>query len=85
MQNQELKVNVMPSSSTALIKLNDAIEFSGGSSMSAPTWRASCRCFTAKTTEDTPKVVDCRWDVAKIRNSKVQRIQSLDRFGPPRA
>jgi hypothetical protein len=30
-------MNVMPSLSTALVKLNDAIEFSGGSSMSPPT------------------------------------------------
>jgi hypothetical protein len=39
------------------VKLNDAIEFSSGSSMSTPTWRASCRCFTTTPTEDTPKVV----------------------------
>jgi hypothetical protein len=51
MQNQELKVNVVPSSSTALVKLNDAIEFSGGSLMSTNTWCASCRCFTATPTE----------------------------------
>jgi hypothetical protein len=31
----------------ALVNLNEAIEFTGGSSMRAPTWRASCRCFTA--------------------------------------
>jgi hypothetical protein len=34
---------------------------------------------------DTPKVVDCRWGVAEIRNLKVQGTQDLDRFRPPRA
>jgi hypothetical protein len=36
---------------TVLVKLNDAIELSSGSSASTPTWRASCRCFTSKPTE----------------------------------
>jgi hypothetical protein len=35
----------------------DAIEFAGGSTMRAPTWRASCRCFTGCPPRDIPKVV----------------------------
>jgi hypothetical protein len=35
--------------------LNDTIEFSGGCSMNTPTWRASCRCFTATPTEGYPQ------------------------------
>jgi hypothetical protein len=31
--------------------LNDAIEFARESSMSTPTWRARCWCFTIKPTE----------------------------------
>jgi hypothetical protein len=84
-QIQELKTKVVPSSSTLLVKLKDAIEFSGGCSMNTPTWRASCWCFTTKPTEGYPQVVNCRWGVAEIRNSKVQGTQSLDRFRPPRA
>jgi hypothetical protein len=53
--------------------------------MNTPTWRASCWCFTTKPTEGYPQVVNCRWGVAEIRNSKVQGTQSLDRFRPPRA
>jgi hypothetical protein len=44
-------MKVVPSSSTVLVKLRDAIEFSGGCSMNNPTWRASYRCFTATPTE----------------------------------
>jgi hypothetical protein len=40
-QIQELKIKVVPSSSMALVKLKDAIEFPGGCSMNTPTWRAS--------------------------------------------
>jgi hypothetical protein len=43
----------VPLSSTALVKLKDAIEFSGGCSMNTPTWRTSCRCPP----RDTPEVV----------------------------
>jgi hypothetical protein len=56
-QIQEPKTKVVPSSSTVLVKLRDVIEFSGGCSMNNPTWRASCRCFTATPTEGYPKVV----------------------------
>jgi hypothetical protein len=38
-QTHELKTSVVPSGSTALVNLNDAIEFAGGSSMRIPTWR----------------------------------------------
>jgi hypothetical protein len=41
--------------STTLVKLKDAIEFSSGCSMNTPTWRASCRCFTATPTEGYPQ------------------------------
>jgi hypothetical protein len=37
MQTQEPKVIIVPSSGTALVKLKDAIEFSGGCSMITPT------------------------------------------------
>jgi hypothetical protein len=35
--------------------LNDAIEFTGGSSMSAPTWHTSCWCFTTTPIEGYPR------------------------------
>jgi hypothetical protein len=54
-QIQEPKMRVVPSSSTVLVKLRDAIEFSGGCSMSTPTWRARCRYFTATPTEGYPR------------------------------
>jgi hypothetical protein len=47
----------VPLSSTTLVKLNDTIEFSDGSSMSTPTWRISCQCFIATPTEGYPEVV----------------------------
>jgi hypothetical protein len=50
MQIHEPKLNVVPSLSTALVKLNVAIEFARGSSMNAPTGHASSRYFTAKPT-----------------------------------
>jgi hypothetical protein len=62
----ELKVNVLPSSSTMLVKLNDGTKFARESSMSTPTWCASCRCFTVKPIEGYPEVVGFRWGVAKI-------------------
>jgi hypothetical protein len=37
MQIQDPKINVLPSSSTTLVKLKDAIEFSSGCSMNTPT------------------------------------------------
>jgi hypothetical protein len=55
MQIQEPKMKVVPSSSTALVKLKDGIEFSGGCLMNTPTWRASCRCFIATLTEGYPR------------------------------
>jgi hypothetical protein len=54
-QIQEPKMKVVPSSSTALVKLKDAIEFSGGCSMNTPTWRAKYRCFTTTLTEGYPR------------------------------
>jgi hypothetical protein len=48
-------MKVVPSSSMALVKLKDAIEFSGGCSMNTPTWRGSYRCFTATPTEGYPR------------------------------
>jgi hypothetical protein len=47
-------MKVVPSSSTTLVKLNDAIEFSDGSLMSTPSWRASCQRSTASPTEGYP-------------------------------
>jgi hypothetical protein len=72
MQTQEPKVNVVPSSGTALVKLKNAIEFSSGCLMNTPTWHASCRCLTFKSTKDIFEVVDYRWGVVEIRNSKAQ-------------
>jgi hypothetical protein len=48
-------MKVVSSSSMVLEKLRDAIEFSGGCSMNNPTWRASCRWFTATPTEGYPR------------------------------
>jgi hypothetical protein len=45
---------------TALVNLNEAIEFAGGSSMRTPTWRASCRCFTVYPSRGIPEVVSFR-------------------------
>jgi hypothetical protein len=39
------------------MKLKDAIELAGGSSVRSPTWRASCRCLTGYPPWDIPKVV----------------------------
>jgi hypothetical protein len=50
-------MNVVPSSSTVLVKLKDAIEISGGCSMNTPTWRANYRCFTVTPTEGYPEVM----------------------------
>jgi hypothetical protein len=47
-------MKVVPSSSTTLVKLKDAIEFFGGCSMNSPTWRASYQCFTATSTKGNP-------------------------------
>jgi hypothetical protein len=40
------------------VKLNDAIEFAGGSSMNTPIWCAGCWYFTGKPTYGYPRVVD---------------------------
>jgi hypothetical protein len=69
-------VNVV-SSGTTLVKLKNAIEFSDGCLMNTPTWRASCRCLTSKPTEGSPEVVNYRWSVAEIRNSKVQGTRNF--------
>jgi hypothetical protein len=37
MQTHEPKTKVVPSTGMALVRLNDAIEFAGGSSMNSPT------------------------------------------------
>jgi hypothetical protein len=54
-QIQEPKMKVVPSSSTVLVKLKDAIEFSGGCSMNTPTWHASYRYFTTTPNEGYPQ------------------------------
>jgi hypothetical protein len=51
-------MKVVPSSSTALVKLKDAIKFSGGCSMNSPTWHASYWCFTTMPTEGYPRGVE---------------------------
>jgi hypothetical protein len=45
----------------------------------------NCRCLTPSPSRDIPEVVDYRWGVVEIRNSKVQGTQDLDTFRPPRA
>jgi hypothetical protein len=48
----------VPSLSTALVKLNDAIKLSGGCSMNTLTWHASYRCFTTTPIEGYPRGVE---------------------------
>jgi hypothetical protein len=72
-------MKVVPSRSTALLKLNVAIELSGGSSMNTRVPAVSV--LLPSPPRDTPEVVGCRWDVAEIRNLKVQATQGLGRFG----
>jgi hypothetical protein len=79
-------VNVVPSLSTALVKLIDAIEFSGGSLMNTPTWRVSCRCFTATPTEGYPRGGEFVGRVLPRSGTlRYKGTQGLDRFGLPRA
>jgi hypothetical protein len=79
-------MKVVPSSSTALVKLKDAIEFYGGYSMNPPTWRASCRCFIATPTEGYPRSGEFVGRVLPRSETRRYKItQGLDRFGPPRA
>jgi hypothetical protein len=60
MQTHEPKNECRALGGTALVNLNDAIELAGGSSMRTPTWRASCRCFTACPPRGMPEVVSFR-------------------------
>jgi hypothetical protein len=79
-------MKVVPSPSTLLVKLKDAIEFSSGCSMNTLTWRASCRCFIAMPTEGYPRGGEIVGRVSpRLGTRKVQGTQGLDRFGPPRA
>ena len=52
----------------------------GFSPLSATSVAPECWCFYCQPTEGYPEVVDCRQGVAKIRNSKMQRTQDLDKF-----
>jgi len=70
-------------SSTAGSKLKDAIRFFRRPSANSPTWRAGCRCFTAKPTEGYPEVVVCRQGLVKIRTRWCKEHKDLDRFRPP--
>jgi hypothetical protein len=45
----------VPSSSKALVKLNDAIKFAWESSMNTPAWHANCQCLTSKPTLGYPR------------------------------
>jgi hypothetical protein len=56
-QIQEPKMKVVPSSSTALVNLNDAIEFSGGSSMSPLPGAPAVGVLPPRPPRDTPEVV----------------------------
>jgi hypothetical protein len=80
------EVKVVPSSITVLVKLKDAIEFSGGYSMNTPTWCASCRYFTATPTEGYPRGGEFVGRVSpRSGTRRCKGTQRLDRFGPPRA
>jgi hypothetical protein len=59
-QTHEPKTSIVPSGGTALVNLNDTIEFAGGSSMRTPTWRASYQCFTAYPPRAIPEMVSFR-------------------------
>jgi hypothetical protein len=50
-------MKVAPSSSTALVKLNDAIEFSSGCSMNSPTGAPAVGVLPPRPPRDTLKVV----------------------------
>jgi hypothetical protein len=79
-------MKVVPLSSTVLVKLKDAIEFSGGCSMNSPIWRASYRCFTATPTEGYPRGGEFEGRVSpRSGTRRCNGTQGLDRFGPPRA
>jgi hypothetical protein len=80
-QIQEFKMKVVPSSSTVLEKLNDAIEFSGECSMNTLTRRASCWCFT---TMPTKGYLWCRQDqeLKGARNIKFRQIRAAESIIP---
>jgi hypothetical protein len=50
-------MNVVPSSSMVLVKLKDAIKFSGGCSMNTPTGAPAIGVLPLCPPRDTPKVV----------------------------
>jgi hypothetical protein len=86
MQIQELKMKVVPSSSTALVKLKDAIEFSSGCSMDTPTWHTSCWCFTTTPIEGYPRGVEFVDRVSPRSGTRgCKGTQGLDRLVPLRA
>jgi hypothetical protein len=68
--------------------LNDTIEFSGGCSMNAPTWRASCRCFTTTPTEGYPRGgefvgrVSPRSGLEGIRNTRFRQVRTTESVIP---
>jgi hypothetical protein len=66
MQIQEPKMKVVPSSSTVLVKLKDAIELSGGCSMTPLPSAQAVDVLPPHPPRDTPKVVSlsvgCRRD-----------------------
>ena len=48
----------------------------------ALTWRASCRCLTAKLSEVYPEEIDYRQGLTKIRMYWCKEHKDLDRFRP---
>jgi hypothetical protein len=80
------KVKVVPSLNTMLVKLKDAIKFSGGCSMNTPTWRASYWCFTATPTEGYTRGGEFVGRVSpRSETRRCKGTQGLDRFRPLRA
>jgi hypothetical protein len=81
-------MKIVPSSSTVLGKLRNAIEFSSGCSMNTPTWRTSCQCFTAKPTEAYPRGgefigwVSPRSGIEGVRNTKFRQVWAAESVIP---
>jgi len=82
MQTHEPKMKVVPLSSTTWLKLKEVIEFFRWSSPKFPTWRASCRCFTAKLSEVYFEKIVCRHGLVEIRTRWCKEHKDLDRFRP---
>jgi hypothetical protein len=81
-------MNVVPSLSMVLARLKDGIEFFSGCSMNTSTWRANCRYFTAKPTEENPRGgefvgrVLTRLELKGARNIKFRQVRAAESVIP---